>query len=146
MWFGRVLSRSRSFPGAFPAMANCPAASVAAVWLTWIVVTPGDISTRRKETSARRTGSPVAAFDTWPLMAHESSGLVWAASASGNNRSAPIHRMVSECHRLWDGPSFFAVCQHSDLLLRQRRKQRTVQDPLRELLHGQVLVRSEEHT
>src|SRR5664279_889014 len=63
-----------------------------------MLVTPGDISIRRKYTNARRTGSPVAAFDTWPLTAHGSSVLVWAASASGNNRSAPIQRMISEWH------------------------------------------------
>src|ERR1035437_1271287 len=68
-----------------------------------MLVTPGDISIRRKYTSARRTGSPVAAFDTWPLTAHGSSVLVWAASASGNNRSAPIQRMISEWHNQQTG-------------------------------------------
>ena len=87
-------------------MANCPAASVATVWASALLFMAGDMSIRVKETNARRTGSPVAAFDTWPLMAHESSGLVWAASASGNNRSAAIHRMISECHRLWE-PGFY---------------------------------------
>jgi hypothetical protein len=45
------------------------------VWVTWTLVTPGDVSIRRRYTNARRTGSPVAAFDTWPLIEHESSGL-----------------------------------------------------------------------
>ena len=79
----------RYLPGAIPVMANWPAASVEPVLLTWMLVTPGDISTRRRETRARRTGSPVAALETWPLTEQESPGLVWAASASGNRRSAP---------------------------------------------------------
>ena len=83
----------RYLPGAIPAMANRPAASVVAVLLTWMLVTPGDISIRRKDTTARRTGSPVAAFDTWPLTEQESSGFVWAASASGKQeeRTDPTH-------------------------------------------------------
>jgi len=80
------------------ALAAEPAASVVAVLLTWMLVTPGDISIRRKYTNARRTGSPVAAFDTWPLTEQGSSGLVWAASASGTNKNAPIQRMISEWH------------------------------------------------
>src|ERR1017187_1750656 len=99
-------AESRYLPGATPAMANRPAASVVTVLLTWILLMPGDISIRRKYTNARRTGSPVAAFVTWPLIEHGSSGLVCAASASasGNNKSAPIQRMISGCHtgdRLW---------------------------------------------
>jgi hypothetical protein len=31
-------------------------------------------------------------------MEHESSGLAWAASTTGNNKSAPIQRMISEWH------------------------------------------------
>src|ERR1035437_7158286 len=68
-----------------------------------MLVTPGDISIRRKDTNARRTGSPGAAFDTWPLTAPGSAGLVWAPSASGNNRSAPIQRMISEWHNQQTG-------------------------------------------
>src|ERR1035441_5389752 len=120
---------SRYLPGAIPAMANCPAASVTVVWLTWTVVTPGDISMRRKDTNARRTGSPVAAFETWPLTAHKSSGLVCAASASGNHRSAAIHRMVSGCDRLWDRPSFFVVCQHSEPAVGHDRRQKPIVCP-----------------
>jgi hypothetical protein len=38
-------------------------------------LTPGDVSIRRMYTNARRTGSPVTALVTWPLIEHESSGL-----------------------------------------------------------------------
>ena len=53
----------RYLPGAIPVMENWPEASVEAVLLTWMLVTPGETSMRRKETRARRTGSPVAAFE-----------------------------------------------------------------------------------
>jgi len=69
-------AESRYLPGAIPEKANRPAASVVPDWVTWTLVTPGDVSIRRMYTNARRTGSPVAAFDTCPLIEHESSGLV----------------------------------------------------------------------
>ena len=84
----------RYLPGAIPAMANRPAASVLPDCATWMFVTPGEASIRRKDTSARRTGSPVDALVTWPLTEQESSGLVCAASASGSNKNAPIQRMI----------------------------------------------------
>ena len=86
---------SRYFPGRIPPIAKRPAASVELVWLTWMLVTPGEESIRRKYTNARRRGSPLAAFVTWPLIEHESSGLTCPASeeANANPKSMPIQRM-----------------------------------------------------
>src|SRR5260370_32972594 len=82
----------RYLPGAIPAMANRPVASVAPVPLTWMLVTPGDTSMRRKETMARRTGAPEAAFDTWPLTREESSGLCWAVRGLRTTSSVTTQR------------------------------------------------------